>query len=110
MRDFRAFREEMWGRGLNADIEGWRAEELPKLLDSADLHLDLLGLIAALGLDEVRVSISNAPSRTLTPRAPKLVATVPAFAAIQIEAQGIKDGIVVVRSCARLGLWNRGGM
>ncbi len=93
---------ELWGSGPTADIEGWSAEDLPKLLDSVDLHINFSGLIAALELDEVRVSFSNAPSRLLTPRAPNLIATVPAFATIQIEAQGIKDGIVVVRSCAQL--------
>jgi len=93
---------EMWGLGPDPDTEGWRAEELPKLLDSADLHLDLASWIAALGLDEVRVFISNAPSRVLTSRTSKLVVTVPAFMTVQIEAQGIKHGTVITKSCAQL--------
>lgn len=93
---------ELWDSEPNADTEGWKAEDLSKLLDSADLHLDLSSWIAELGLDEVRVSVSNAPSLVLTSKTPKLVVTVPAFEVVQIEVKGIKNGAVIAGSCAQL--------
>jgi hypothetical protein len=61
----------MWGRGPGAETEGWRAEELPRLLDSADLHLDLSALFERWGLDQAIITTSSAPERLVRPDVPE---------------------------------------
>jgi len=94
---------DVWGSGPNPDTEGWEAEDLPKLLDSADLHVDLSPWFSLLGLEKVVLSISYAPSNVITPEAPKVIITVPAFTTIMIEAKGMKGNEVITAGCAIIG-------
>ncbi len=55
MRDFRAFR---WGSGPSADTAGWNTRDLPMLLQSTDVHLDL----ADFGnFDQIKIIASGLP-------------------------------------------------
>jgi hypothetical protein len=92
----------MWGRGPGAETEGWRAEELPRLLDSADLHLDLSGFFERWGLDQAIVITSSAPQRLVRPDAPQLVMTVPAYESITVRVRGMVGDGVKVERCAQL--------
>jgi len=92
----------VWGRGPGADTEGWRAEDLPRLLESADLHLDLSGLFERWGLDQVIITTSRAPERLVRSEAPELVVTVPAYEPITVRVQGMEGDHVRVEQCAEL--------
>lgn len=92
----------VWGQGPNADTEGWRAEDLPRLLDSADLHLDLSELFERWGLDQAIITPSRAPERLVGPEAPELVVTISAYESITVRVQGRAGDRVRVEQCAEL--------
>lgn len=91
---------EIWGQGAGADTEGWLAEDLPSLLNSGDVHLDLTAWAAGLGLDEIKLIPSQGPIRIV--KDTKLIVTATAFMTVQLEAQGLKNGTVVATRCARV--------
>ena len=101
---------ELWSRGPSAQTEGWGARDLPQLLDSANLHLELSELFAQWDLDRalIVVSYSQAPERVATPEAPELVVTVPAFESVRVRVKGIEDGRILVEVCAELEPWEPG--
>lgn len=77
----------VWGSGPSADAEGWRAQDLFTLLDSADVHIDLSVFE---GSDHVRVTAADLPARVLSPSQRWLTVTVPAGQAphLHLESQG----------------------
>ena len=93
----------VWGLGAGADTEGWRAEDLPKLLDSVDLHLDLKELFEREGVERVVVRVTGAPEQEATPEQPHLVVTVPlATGPIVVRVQGLRGDRAAVERCAVL--------
>ncbi len=92
---------EVWGAGPGADTEGWRAEALPGLLDSVDLHLDLTELFEREGVERVEVRATGAPAREATAERPRLVITTPLQPRVRVHVRGFSaEGALRVERCA----------
>ncbi len=85
----------VWGSGPSADTEGWRAQDLVALLDSADVHIDLSVFG---GSDRVMMTAPDLPGRTLSASQRWLTVTVPARRAVQLQLEGQGE-----RRCVALG-------
>lgn len=86
-----------------AETEGWQAEDLPKLLDSVDLHLDLSELFADAeeGVERAVVRVTGAPERVVTAERSRLVVTAPLQARMSVHVQGFsQEGKLRVERCA----------
>lgn len=83
------------------DVEGWRAEDLPSLLESADLHLDLSELFERWGLDRANIVVLGATERVATAEAAELVITVPPLGFIDVRVQGMRGVHEFIEQCAQ---------
>jgi hypothetical protein len=75
----------VWGSGPSADTEGWRAQDLPALLHSADVHIDLSAFAES---DRITVTAADLPGRTLVGGQAWLTVTLPAGRAFQLQLEG----------------------
>lgn len=75
----------VWGSGPSADTEGWRAQDLRELLDSADVHIDLSAFAES---NRITVTAADLPARTLSTSQRWLTVTVPAGRALQLQLEG----------------------
>ncbi|MFN4219011.1 MAG: S8 family serine peptidase [Candidatus Bipolaricaulia bacterium] len=94
----------VWGSGPSADIEGWRAQDLFALLDSADVHIDLSAFV---GSDRVTVTATDLPARTLSASQGWLTVTLPAGRAWQLQLEGQSERRCIALSPLEAGqdLW-----
>lgn len=94
----------VWGNGLSAEAEGWRAQDLLALLDSADVHIDLSVFG---GSDHIKITATDLPERILSASQRWLTVTVPAGRAFQLQLEGQGERRCVVLSSLEPGqdLW-----
>lgn len=86
----------VWGSGPSADTEGWRAQDLRALLDSADVHIDLTDFEKA---DQIKIVAAGLPERTVS--SGRAVVTVPAGRRFQLEFRF--GNTIAIRRCATVG-------
>ncbi len=75
----------VWGSGLSADTEGWRAHDLREILDSADVHIDLSVFGKS---DYIKVTAADLPERTLSVSRRWLTVTVPVGRTVRLHLEG----------------------
>lgn len=94
----------VWGSGPSADTEGWRAQDLFALLDSADVHINL-GVFA--GPDRITVTAVDLPGRSLSTNQTWLTVTVPARRSLHLQLEGQGERRCVALSSLEPGqdLW-----
>ncbi len=90
----------VWGSGPSADTEGWRAQDLLALLDSADVHIDLTEFKS---IDQIKVVALGLPERAIPVVGQAWVTlTIPARRGLQIALEGWSKGRLAVRRCAQI--------
>ena len=87
----------VWGSEPSADTEGWRAQDLLTLLDSADVHLDLTSFGR---LERLKIVAPGLPERLISSERRWVTVTVPAGRYLQIVLEG-RSG--TSRLCAPIG-------
>lgn len=75
----------VWGSGPSADTEGWSAQDLRELLDSADVHINL----SVFGQSNyIKVTATDLPERILVGGQAWVTVTLPAGRAWQLQLEG----------------------